>query len=249
MPPVGRVPPPVPSGAEPRRTRAVLGSIQAPTLITFGGTTCDIPPVSPGYSPRPSRTVSSSCSKIARTPRSTKTSRSSTSAPRNSCTATRPDSTAPPLHRRPSRPGGTARQPARPPGTIRQTSAERTHLTQTAYSHATDRAGPPAAGWSVTRPASRKPSQRTRILIPTSESPSRLGLQALFQPPEQNAQAVPASGHRKQRFQWLQQAVGVPATRKKVSCVAFPAGSTSRVPVIDTNLLEVIFTVITWFGS
>jgi hypothetical protein len=35
---------------------------------------------------------------------------------------------------------------------------------------------------------------------------------------------------------------------KKVSRVAPPAGPASRVPVIDTNLLEVVFTVITWSG-
>ena len=114
--------------------RAVLGSIQAPTLITFGRHDLVTSTVSPGHSPRPSRTVSSSCSKIARTPRSTKTSRSSTSAPRNSCTATprRLDrTTAAPPSFPPRRDSQAACH--RPPGTIRQTSAERTHLTQSGH--------------------------------------------------------------------------------------------------------------------
>jgi hypothetical protein len=36
---------------------------------------------------------------------------------------------------------------------------------------------------------------------------------------------------------------------EKVSRVASPAGSASRVPIVDTNLLEVAFTVITRPGS
>lgn len=39
-------------------------------------------------------------------------------------------------------------------------------------------------------------SQRTQMTIPSLASPLRLGLQASFQPPEQNPQAVAASGHR-----------------------------------------------------
>jgi hypothetical protein len=51
-------------------------------------------------------------------------------------------------------------------------------------------------GWTVSWTCIARGSRRTQMAIPSLASPLRLGLQALFEPPEQNPQAVAASGHR-----------------------------------------------------
>ena len=52
-----------------------------------------------------------------------------------------------------------------------------------------------AAGRSGSRTCVARASQRTEMVTPALASLLRLGLQALFQAAEQNAQAVPASGY------------------------------------------------------
>src|SRR5204863_7820619 len=56
-------------------------------------------------------------------------------------------------------------------------------------------------------------SARDRTIV-SAASLLRLGLQASLQPPKLSPQAVTADGRRQERFQWSQQAMGVPRTHK-----------------------------------
>jgi 3-oxoadipate enol-lactonase len=81
---------------------AALGSIQAPTLITFGRRDLVTSPGSPRRSARASRILRSWCSRTARTRRSTRTSRDSTSRRWPSCSV---------IHSGRCRPGARERAP------------------------------------------------------------------------------------------------------------------------------------------